>query len=124
MAIQHVAYTAMARLRADLFILAEPPFTYFPVQEPWKIVINIEEVPEGAHLFDRHMVDLVRTLNRAYWCVNHELWETWRCLNLLQHTATSATSVGWVRHEVLYGDNTTLTHDAAIMNHHFPPVFG
>ena len=88
------------------------------------MVTNIEEVPEGAPLFDRHMVDLVRTLNRAYRCVSHELWETRRCLNLLQCTAAGAVSAGWVRHEVLYGDNIELPHDAAMINHRFPPVYG
>src|SRR5438105_2563676 len=113
----------MARLRANLFIPLEPSFTYFPVQEPWNMVTNIEEVPEGAPLFDRHMVDLVRTLNRAYRCVSHELWETRRCLNLLQCTAAGAVSAGWVRHEVLYGDNIELPHDAAMINHRFPLVY-
>lgn len=123
MAVQAVAYKVMAALCAELPVLEGWPFTYFPIHED-DLINNFEYPTEEAPLFGQHMVELARSLDRAYRCFVAELWTMRARYNQLQHEVEFWVRRGRVNRGVLYGGDPEIPHESATSFYRFPPVHG
>jgi len=124
MAIQEVAYKAMAILRQEVIELERYPFTHFPIQGPLQGVNVFEMGMDGTTLYERRMFELVAAQDRSLRCIRAELRETRRCFNGLQRAVEPYVRMGQVPHGVLYGPNDYTPHEAAPMEFRFPQVQG
>ena len=124
MAIQEVAYKAMAILRQEVIEMERYPFTHFPIQGPLQGVNVFEMGMEGTTLYERRMFELVAAQDRSIHCIRAELRETRRCFNGLQRAVEPYVRMGQVPHGVLYGPNDYTPHEAAPMEFRFPQVQG
>ena len=69
MAIQEVAYKAMAILCQEVIELERYPFTHFPIQGPLQGVNVFEMGTEGTTLYERRMFELVAAQDRSLRCI-------------------------------------------------------
>ena len=122
MAIQEVAYKAMAILRQEVIELERHPFTHFPIQGPLQGVNVFEMGMGGASLYERRMSELVAAQDRSLYCIRAELRETRRRFNELQRTVDMYVRMGRVPQDVLYGPNDYTPHEAAPLELRFPLV--
>jgi len=94
MAIQEVAYKAMAILRQEVIELERYPFTHFPIQGPLQGVNVFEMGMDGTTLYERRMFELVTSQDRSLRCIRAELRETRRCFNGLQRAVEPYVRMG------------------------------
>lgn len=73
MAIQEVAYKAMAILCQEIEELWMLPFHHFPIQGPQLGLNEFNIAPVGAPLYERRMSELVRVQDRSMRCLRAEL---------------------------------------------------
>jgi hypothetical protein len=122
MAIQEVAYKAMAILCQEVIKLEHYPFTHFPIQGPLQGVNVFEMGMEDATLYERRMSELVAAQDRSIHCIRAELRETRRRLSELQCAVEPYVRMGQVPHGVLYGPKDYTPHEAAPLELRFPQV--
>ncbi|CAO2171635.1 unnamed protein product [Urochloa humidicola] len=124
MAIQEVAYKAMALLRQEIPELWLPPFQHFPIQSIQPGVNLFNQPPVGAPLYERRMSELVRAQDRSMRCLRAELRETRRRFNELQHGVEQYIRMGRVSPNVLYGPNDHTVQEIAPQELTYPVVEG
>ena len=76
MAIQVVAYHAIAMLREALITLSEPPFQHFPERTKMNGVFKFSMQIAPSTLYEKRMTKLVMCQAHMIRCLEAELWTT------------------------------------------------
>ena len=111
MAIQVVAYHAIAMLREALITLSELPFHHFPERTEMNGVFKFSMQIVPSTLYEKRMMELVMCQAHMIYCLEAELWTTRSRFVNLQRRVEPYLRMTAVSSTVLYypqGDDATM----------------